>query len=194
MTADDDGFAERLRLLRFHGITRDAWNRYGRRGSPDYEVVALGFKYNMTDLQAALGLTQLARLEEFIEARTRIASWYAEALRSIPGVEMLEPVRYPARHAWHLLVVRLQLEVIEIGRDAVMEELLAANIGVGLHFKALHLHRLYREQLALRPDALPHATSASERILSLPLFPGMTRADVEDVASALEEILRRHAA
>ena len=193
VTADDDGFAERLRLLRFHGITRDAWNRYGRRGSPDYEVVALGFKYNMTDLQAALGLTQLARLEEFIEARTRIASWYAEALRGIPGVEMLEPVRYPARHAWHLLVVRLQLEVIGIGRDAVMEELLAANIGVGLHFKALHLHRLYREQFYFPPAALPHATHASERILSLPLFPVMTREDVGDVTNALNDIVRRHA-
>jgi len=282
VATDDAALADRLRLLRFHGIARDAWSRYGRRGNPGYDIVALGFKYNMTDLQAALGLAQLARLqefveartriaawyrealaqvpavemlapvsyparhawhllvvrlrlealrlgrdevmdgllaanigvglhfkalhlhrlyreqlarlEEFIEARTRIASWYAEALRSIPGVEMLEPVRYPARHAWHLLVVRLQLEVIGIGRDAVMEELLAANIGVGLHFKALHLHRLYREQLALGPDALPHATSASERILSLPLFPGMTREDVKDAAGALEEILRRHAA
>src|SRR6266436_5825914 len=194
VATDDAALADRLRLLRFHGIARDAWSRYGRRGNPGYDIVALGFKYNMTDLQAALGLAQLARLQEFVEARTRIAAWYREALARVPAVEMLAPVSYPARHAWHLLVVRLGLEALRLGRDEVMDGLLAANIGVGLHFKALHLHRLYREQLALRPDALPHATSASERILSLPLFPGMTREDVEDVASALAEILRRHAA
>jgi dTDP-4-amino-4,6-dideoxygalactose transaminase len=194
VTTDDAALAERLRLLRFHGISRDAWGRYGRRGNPDYEVVALGFKYNMTDLQAAIGVAQLARLEGFIEARTRLALQYAQALRDVPAVEMLEPVTYPARHAWHLLVVRLPLDRLRVGRDAVMDELLAANIGVGLHFKALHLHRLYRELLALPPGALPHATRASERILSLPLFPDMTPDDVRDVASALDEIVRRHAA
>ncbi|HUE30685.1 MAG TPA: aminotransferase class I/II-fold pyridoxal phosphate-dependent enzyme [Verrucomicrobiae bacterium] len=193
VTTDDAAVAERLRLLRFHGITRDAWTRYGRRGTPGYEIVALGFKYNMTDLQAALGLTQLARLEEFLDARTRIAGWYRDALASIPTVEMLAPVPYPARHAWHLLVVRLRLEALGVGRDDVIDGLLAANIGVGLHFKALHLHALYRE-LGFGLDALPHATRASESILSLPLFPAMTPGDVHDVASALDEISKRHAA
>src|SRR2546426_9575502 len=102
---------------------------------------------------------------------------------------MLGCVPYPARHAWHLLVVRLGLEALRIARDDVMDALLAANIGVGLHFKALHLHRLYRERLSLSADALPHATWASERILSLPLFPGMTREDVGDVAGALDTVL-----
>src|SRR5216117_727120 len=194
VATDDAALADRLRLLRFHGIARDTWSRYGRRGNPGYDIVVLGFKYNMTDLQAALGLAQLTRLEEFIEARTRIACWYRQALARVPAVEMLASVSYPARHAWHLLVVRLRLEALRLGRDQVMDDLLAANIGVGLHFRALHLHRLYREQLALRPDALPHATRASARILSLPLFPGMTREDVKDAAGALEEILRRHAA
>jgi dTDP-4-amino-4,6-dideoxygalactose transaminase len=194
ITTEDGALAERLRLLRFHGIARDAWKRYGRRGNPDYEVVTLGFKYNMTDLQAAIGVAQLARLEEFVEARTRLAVRYAEALRDVPGAEMLEPVAYPARHAWHLLVVRLPLERLRVGRDEVMDALIAANIGVGLHFKALHLHRLYREQLALPPAALPHATDASARILSLPLFPDMTPDDVRDVTSALGEVLERHAA
>ena len=193
VTTDDAALAERLRLLRFHGITRDAWTRYGRRGTPGYEIVALGFKYNMTDLQAALGLTQLARLEEFLDARARIAGWYRDALASIPTVEMLAPVPYPARHAWHLLVVRLRLEALGVGRDDVIDGLLAANIGVGLHFKALHLHALYRE-LGFGLDALPHATRASESILSLPLFPAMTPGDVHDVASALDEISKRHAA
>lgn len=194
VTTDDATLAERLRLLRFHGVARDAWGRYGRRGNPDYEVVALGFKYNMTDLQAALGLAQLARLDEFVAARTRLAAWYTDGLAGLPGIEMLGPVSYPARHAWHLLVVRLRPDVLRVGRDDVMEALLAANIGVGLHFKALHLHRLYRERLGVKPEALPHATLASEQILSLPLFPDMTRADVDDVVGALGEVVRRHAA
>jgi len=194
LTTDDADLAERLRLLRFHGIARDAWSRYGGRGTPDYEIVELGFKYNMTDIQAALGLVQLGRLEEFITARTRIAGWYEETLGAVPGVDMLETVPYPSRHAWHLLVVRLRLEETGVARDAVMERLIRANVGVGLHFKALHLHRLYRERLGIEPATLPHATRASERILSLPLFPAMTREDVADVAEALAGALRRHAA
>src|SRR5262249_39496700 len=93
VTTDDGTLAERLRLLRFHGIARDAWNRYGKRGTPDYDIVALGFKYNMTDIQAALGLVQLRRLEEFIAARARVAEWYAAALAGLRGIEMLAPVR-----------------------------------------------------------------------------------------------------
>src|SRR5689334_21980655 len=168
VTTDDTAFADRLRLLRFHGISRDAWSRYGKRALPDYEIVELGFKYNMTDIQAALGLAQLERLEEFVAARARVAEWYREALADVPAVEMLADVPHPARHAWHLLVVRLQLEKLRIGRDVVMQELLDANIGVGLHFKALHLHELYRERLRVTPADLPHATAASERIMSLP--------------------------
>jgi dTDP-4-amino-4,6-dideoxygalactose transaminase len=194
VTTDDAAFAERLRLLRFHGVARDAWSRYGKRAIPDYEIVALGFKYNMTDVQAALGLAQLERLEEFVAARTRIAGWYAEELASLPGIGMLSTVPYPARHAWHLLVVRLSLDALRVGRDAVMAELLDANIGVGLHFKALHLHRLYRERLGTHPEHFPYATRASASILSLPLFPAMTRDDVRDVAAALTDVMRRHAA
>jgi dTDP-4-amino-4,6-dideoxygalactose transaminase len=155
--------------------------------------VALGFKYNMTELQAALGLVQLARLEAFLDARAHVAACYRAALRNLTEVDMLEPVPYPARHAWHLLVVQLRLERLRIDRDAVMDALLAANIGVGLHFKALHLHPLYRER-GLQSDALVHATRASARVMSLPLFPEMTEDDVRDVATALEEIVRRHAA
>jgi dTDP-4-amino-4,6-dideoxygalactose transaminase len=194
VTTDDAELAERLRLLRFHGVARDAWTRYGQQRVPDYEIVTVGFKYNMTDLQAALGLVQLARLEEFIAARTRIAGWYEEALSDVPGVALLGRVPYPARHAWHLLVIRLRPDRLRIGRDEMMAALLAANVGVGLHFKALHLHALYRERLGIRPGALPHATRASAAILSLPLFPAMTREDVRDVTTALGDIVRRNAA
>src|SRR4029077_6408960 len=184
-----------VRLLRFHGIARDAWSRYGKPGVPDYEIVDLGFKYNMTDMQAALGLAQLERLEEFLTARARVATWYTEALASIPSVEMLSPVPYPARHAWHLLVVRLHLADAGSGsaRDAIMQELAARNIGVGLHFKALHLHRFYRERAGQAAD-LPHATRAWHSILSLPLFPAMTRDDVHDVVDALTHVLPARAA
>jgi dTDP-4-amino-4,6-dideoxygalactose transaminase len=190
VTTDDAAFADRLRLLRFHGIARDAWARYGRRGTPDYEIVALGFKYNLTDLQASLGLVQLGRLEEFIAARTRIAAWYADALAPLPGIAMLAPVPYPARHAWHILVVRVRSDGLDVTRDGLMERLLDLNIGVGLHFKALHLHPLYRDRLGIAPERLPHATRASEEILSLPLFPAMTHDDVRDVADALATVIR----
>jgi dTDP-4-amino-4,6-dideoxygalactose transaminase len=193
VTTDDAGVADRLRLLRFHGIARDAWSRYGKRAVPDYEIVTLGFKYNMTDLQAALGVAQLARLEEFVAARAGVGAWYREVLGHVPGVEMLGTVAYPARHAWHLLVVRLQLEQLQRHRAAIMQGLLDANIGVGLHFKALHLHRLYRERLGHAPEDLPHATRASASILSLPLFPAMTRHDVHDVVTALADLIRSHA-
>jgi dTDP-4-amino-4,6-dideoxygalactose transaminase len=192
VTTDDGDFAERVRLRRFHGITRDAWKRYGKHGSPDYEIVELGYKYNLTDLQAALGIAQLGRLEEFVAARTRVAGWYAELLRDVPAVAMLAPVAYPARHAWHLLVVRLRLDALRVDRDDVMGALLAENIGVGWHFKALHLHRLYRDHAS--STALPHATAASQAILSLPLFPAMTEDDVRDVVETLAGVLRRHAA
>ena len=194
ITTDDAAFADRLRLLRFHGVTRDAWGRYGKRGSPDYEIVELGFKFNMTDLQAALGIVQLSRLEEFVAARTQAAGWYLGALAGLPAVEMLAPVPHPSRHSWHLLVVRLRLAELHVDRDTIMAALLEANIGVGLHFKALHLHRLYRERLGLTPGDLPEASRASESILSLPLFPSMTRDDVNDVAAALWDVVRRHAA
>jgi dTDP-4-amino-4,6-dideoxygalactose transaminase len=188
VTTDDAALAERLRLLRFHGISRDAWSRYGKRATPDYEIVTLGFKYNMTDLQASLGLAQLPRLEDLLAGRARVAAWYREALAGMPGVEMLAVTPYPARHAWNLLVVQVD------ARDAVMDALLDANIGVGLHFKALHLHRFYRERLAVDPTTLPHATRASARVLSLPLFPAMTRDDVDDVVAALADATRAHAA
>src|SRR5262249_59606022 len=114
-----------------------------------------------------------------------------DALAEVRGVEMLAPVDYPARHAWHLLVVRLPLEHLRVGRDEIMEALIAANVGVGLHFKALHLHRLYRDLLALPPDALPHATPASARIVSLPLFPGITPDDLPPLPTTLPALLRR---
>ncbi len=193
VTTDDAGIAERLRLLRFHGIARDAWSRYGKRAVPDYEVVALGFKYNMTDLQAALGLVQLGRLEEFIAARTRIAGWYRDALADVPAVEMLDVVPYPARHAWHLLVVRVRSAGSAVERNAVMERLAAANVGVGLHFKALHTQPFYRNRARMPAGGLPHTTRASETILSLPLFPDMKREDVADVAAALGEVTVRAA-
>ena len=194
ITTDDGALAERLRLLRFHGITRDAWSRYARQGHPGYEVAALGFKYNLTDMQAALGVVQLERLESFIEARTRVAGWYRDALAGFSSLAMLDPVPYAARHAWHLLVVRLRLDRLRQTRDEIMHGLLERNIGVGLHFTGLHEHAFYRARRPASAPALPHATRASGEILSLPLFPDMTRTDVDDVAAALEQTVRFHAA
>jgi dTDP-4-amino-4,6-dideoxygalactose transaminase len=137
---------------------------------------------------------QLRRLEEFIAARAQVASWYREALAAVPIVEMLGEVGYPARHAWHLLVVRVRPDRLTLDRNALMQALKDRNIGAGLHFKALHLHPLYRDGASAGRTRLPHATRASETILSLPLFPGMSRDDVADVAAALADVMDRHAA
>jgi dTDP-4-amino-4,6-dideoxygalactose transaminase len=190
ITTSSDRLAEQLRLLRFHGMDRDAWKRYGPHGTPGYEVLQPGYKYNMTDLQASLGLHQLRKLERMNAARAAHAAAYQSALANIPEVELpATSGGYAARHVWHLFVPRLHLDRLSISRDELMRRLREENIGTGLHFKAVHLHPYYREHYPQPEGALLHTEIASERILSLPLFPQMHPGDVEDVAAALKRTL-----
>ena len=170
LTTADEALAERVRLLRFHGVNRDAWTRYGKVESPRYESVLPGLKYNMTDIQAALGIHQLARLDGFIERRAALAAQYLKELADEDALHL--PVLEPdtTRHAWHLLVVALELEALRIDRDAFMRALGDRGIGTGLHFTAVHLHRYYRERYGHAEGDLPGSEWASERVLSLPLF------------------------
>ena len=191
VTTNDDRLAERLKLLRFHGMDRDAWKRYSASGSPHYEVLAPGFKYNMMDIQAALGLHQLRRLPEINRARTTHALLYSKLLADVP--EVLCPASaatYPCEHAWHLYVPRLNKERLSIDRDRFMALLKEENIGTGLHFKAVHEHHFYRERFPSNAGRLPVSEWASERILSLPLFPQMDEKDVQDVVAAVRRIVR----
>lgn len=187
--ADDAEFLERVRRLKFHGLGQDAHDRKMQGRSPQAEVVEPGYKYNMTDICAALGRRQLMRVDEFNRARSDLAAMYGERLAGIEEVRPLGMPAYPIRHAWHLFVVRLDVERAGLDRNAFMEGLKNRNIGTGIHFRAVHLQKFYQEQMGFKRGSLPNAEWNSDRICSLPLFPGMTSEDVDDVVSAIKDVL-----
>lgn len=184
--------AERMRRLRFHGISRDAWKRYAKGGSPQYEVYEPGFKYNMLDLMAAIGLHQFKRLEEFSARRKVLAENYLRLFAEVPQIQPLGQALYAHHHAWHLFVVRVEIDALSIDRDQFLSALQEENIGVGLHFPAVHLQKFYREKYGFRCGDFPNAEWNSDRILSLPLYPLLTEADQRDVAAAVNKIVARH--
>jgi dTDP-4-amino-4,6-dideoxygalactose transaminase len=192
LVTGDEEVLERVSLLSFHGMDRNAWKRFGKGGTPRYDVALPGYKYNMMDLQAALGLHQLGRLDGFIEARKRFAAGYQRDLASAP-LSLPRPVPWPCRHAWHLYTPLVELERLTIDRDRFMAELKERNIGSGLHYTAVHEFSYYRERFGWRPEDFPEAHYVSERILSLPLFPGMTGEDQTDVVEAVHDISRKFA-
>jgi len=187
LVTDDDALAARARVMRLHGISADAWNRYGAGGTWAYEVVEPGYKYNLPDLAAAIGLVQLERLDELAFARHAIATRYDAAFE---GSTMLErPPRRPGdQHAWHLYVVRLNLDALTIGRGEVIEQLGAAGIGTSVHFIPLNLHPHYQQRYGYAPGDFPTAEAIFERSISLPIWPGMTDAQVDRVAATLLEV------
>ena len=176
-----------IRSLKFHGLGVDAYDRTLQGRSPQAEVLEPGYKYNLTDIAAVLGLGQLARLDEFIQKRAALAAYYAERLTELAEIQPLAVPSYPHRHAWHLYIVRLVSQ--RLSRDALMAALKARNIGTGLHFRAAHEHKYYREQLPQAPESLPQTSWNSARICSLPLFPDMQPDDIDDVINALKEVL-----
>lgn len=184
---DQPELAERIRRLRFHGLGSDTYGREAQGRAPQSEVLEPGFKYNLPDVNAAIGLVQLGRLEDFIERRTALALQYLAELRDLEAVVPLRVA--PGRHAWHLFIVRLDTERAGISREELMAALKERGIGTGIHFRAAHLHRYYRERPASVRAPLPATEWNSERLLSLPLFPDMTPADVRRVVTALREIL-----
>ncbi len=187
--SDDAALMERIRCLKFHGLGVDAYDRATQGRAPQAEVIEPGFKYNLTDFAAVLGLGQLAQLDRFIERRTLLAQRYLTLLAEIPEILPLGLPAWPMRHAWHLFICRLDIERAGIGRDEFMARLKAKNIGSGLHFRAVHSQRYYRETMPLPPGALPNTEWNSDRILSLPLFPAMTEGDVEEVVATIKEVL-----
>jgi len=185
----DPDLVERVRRLKFHGLGVDAYDRAMQGRAPQAEVLEPGFKYNLTDLAAALGLGQLGRLDNFIEKRSRLARRYQELLDDVDEILPLAVPSYPMRHAWHLFVIRLDTERAGMDRDTFMAELKKRNIGTGIHFKAVHTQKYYRETLRLPEGALPATEWNSERICSLPLFPDMALEDVDSVVAAIKEVL-----
>ena len=190
LTADQD-FLDRARVVSLHGMSRDAWKRYDKGGSWFYEVVLPGFKYNMTDIQSAIGRVQLARLPGFQARRRAIVAQYSEAFQDLAALEL--PVeRAHVEHAWHLYVLRLNLEALTIGRDRFIDELKERNIATSMHFIPVHIHPFYRDKYAMRPEQLPVAYEHYKRSLSLPLHPRLSDQDVLDVCEAVRDVVSQY--
>ncbi len=184
----DAALAKQIGLLRFHGIDRESWNRFSKSGSQDYDIVLPGLKYNMMDIQAALGLHQLKELEGFIERRTELVNRYQEVLRDWPQWILPSEPSFSHRHAWHLYTPLLQEEVAGMDRNEFMERMKNKNIGTGLHYRAVHLYPYYRDQFGFQRGDFPQAEAVGDRIVSLPLFPSMTDAEQDRVIDMMYSI------
>jgi dTDP-4-amino-4,6-dideoxygalactose transaminase len=182
---------EEARLWSLHGMSRDAWKRYSSEGSWHYEVVRPGFKYNMTDIQAAIGRVQLRKLGGFHARRREIARRYNQAFAGLPEVETPHE-RAEVEHAWHLYVLRLRADRLDLSRQQFIEELKARRIATSVHFIPVHLHPYYRDKYGYRPEDFPIAYDVYQRMVSLPLAPRMTDADVEDVIGAVLEVVEKY--
>ena len=187
ITTADQQLAGEMRLLSLHGMSKDAWKRYADSGSWFYEVVEAGYKNNMTDIAAALGIHQLRRLDGFISARQRYARMYDEAFAGLDALET--PITHPDRnHVYHLYAIRLNLERLRIDRGEFINQLKELKIGASVHFIPVHLHPFYRDCFGYRHGDLPRAEAIYDRILSLPLYPSMSERDVNDVIEAVHHI------
>lgn len=191
ITTDNDEYAEAMRPWLLHGISRDAWKRYSAEGSWYYEVTVPGLKYNLTDLQSALGLHQLARLEDMNRRRAELAARYSDGLRDMPEIE-LPAVRPGIRHAWHLYAIRLRLSLLSIDRAQFIEQLRAVGIGTSVHFIPLHRQPYYRDRFRCKSSDFPVADAAYQRLISLPLYTRMTDDDLDDVVEAVRRIVQRN--
>jgi len=187
----DDQLADKIALLRFHGMDREAWNRFGKSGSQHYEIVLPGFKYNMMDIQAALGLHQLPALDGFIKRRTELALRYQKIFAGWPQWTRPGTPEFAHRHAWHLYTPLINPAAAGMDRDAFMQGMKQRNIGTGLHYRAAHLYPYYREHYGFKPGDFPNAESISDRIVSLPLFPGMRDADQDRAIAAMADLFER---
>jgi dTDP-4-amino-4,6-dideoxygalactose transaminase len=188
MLTGDAELIARARTLSLHGLSKDAAKRYARGGSWQYEILAPGFKYNMTDLQAALGLVQLRRLAGFQERRRRIVDAYDAAFAGMDALRT--PTERPdCRSALHLYPIRLELERLSIGRDEAIVRLNARGVGTSVHFIPIHLHPYYRDKYGYRPEDFPVAYDAYQRLISLPLHSALSDEDVEHVIASVRDVL-----
>jgi len=188
ITTHDGALLERMRRLCLHGISKDAWNRYAEKGNWFYQVVECGFKYNLSDLQAAVGLAQLRKQELFLAERRRLAGMYRSALADLEEVE-LPPGSDEAGHCWHLYILRLRTGRAAMGRNELIEELKARGIGASVHFIPIPMHPYFAEYAGRPENQCPRAMALFPRILSLPLYPGLTGGQVERVASAVRGLV-----
>jgi dTDP-4-amino-4,6-dideoxygalactose transaminase len=190
LTGDPDLMAK-ARMWSLHGMSRDAYKRYSAEGSWFYEVVLPGFKCNMTDIQASLGIQQLKKLPRFQERRREVVRRYRAAFGELPELQV--PVERPGcESAWHLYPLRLNLDMVTIGRNQFIEELKARNIGTSVHFIPIHLHPYYRDKYGYKPEDFPVAFANYQRLISLPLHPRLSEEDVDDVIEAVRDVVVRY--
>lgn len=190
-TTDNDEWADRMSVLRLHGISKDAWKRYGNEGSWYYEVAESGYKYNMTDIQAGLGLAQLKKVDWMCRRREEIARKYEEAFQSME--EITQPrIRPDRKSAWHLYVIKLNPGALSVDREQFMRELKEREIGTSVHFIPLYRHPYYRDTFHYTSQGFPVSERIYERIISLPIYPGMTDGDIERVVESVRTVVRRH--
>jgi dTDP-4-amino-4,6-dideoxygalactose transaminase len=187
---NNEEIAERCSIMRLHGINRDAWKRYSESGSWYYEVVAPGYKYNFTDLQASLGLPQLKKVDMMWESRKHIAAMYTNALKDLDTIQ-LHTIKSDRESSWHLFPIRLNLNMLNKNRAQIIDELRQKNIGVGVHFMPVHQHLFYSQTFNLSDDNFPVSSSVFPRLLSLPIYPGMNDEHVYRVIDVLTDILSR---
>lgn len=188
VTSDDSQFLDHVKRLKFHGLGVDAFDRNMQGRSPQAEVIEPGLKYNLPDILAALGVSQLSRVDEFNQKRAELAARYNELLKDIPELSTLSIPDYEHKHAWHLYIVRVDQKIAGITRDQFMADLKERNIGTGIHFKAAHVQKYYREKYPNIIGTLPNSEWNSASICSLPLFPDMQIEDVEEVVKEIKEV------
>jgi dTDP-4-amino-4,6-dideoxygalactose transaminase len=192
LTTNNPEYAERASVMRLHGISGDAWKRYAKEGSWFYEVVEAGYKLNLPDLLAALGLAQLAKCDRLWRQRLEIAATYRQKLAGFEELEMPPCPENMDEHAWHLFILRLRPSQLEVTRNAFIEELKRMGIGTSVHFIPLHLHPFYQKAYGYRAGDFPNAEDAYSRCVSLPIFPGMNDSEITRVAGAIEKIVCTH--
>jgi len=191
LTTDRAEWADRVQIMALHGISRDAWKRYGMSGYAHWDILAPGYKYNMFDLQGALVLSQLAKIDRFQKRRLALKARLDAELRDLP--ELSFPVERGNRvHAHHLYPVIVRVEALTADRDTIMNAIQAENVGIGIHFRAVHLHPYYEQTFGFRRGMFPRAEYFSDRTISLPLYPRMTDAEADDVVAAVRKVIARY--
>jgi len=183
--------AERIRLMSLHGLSRDAWKRFTEKGSWDYRIITPGYKYNLTDIAAAIGIHQLNRAEKMRKQRQKIAELYLQEFAEIREIE-LPPTDENRLHSWHLFPIRLNLENLSIDRNEFIEELKRLGIGCSVHWRPLHLHPLYEKRFGWREKHLPNATKVWSQLVSLPIFPSMKAGEVNRVISVIKNLCQAY--
>ncbi len=184
-------YANKIKVWALHGLTKNAWSRFSDKGYSHYKVVSPGFKYNMMDLQASLGIHQIRKINTSWQKRKKIWNYYNKSFKNMPFIK-LDPIKKYMRHAYHLYIILLDLDKIEINRDTFLEEMHKLNIGVGVHYTALHLHPYYKKKYKYKTGDLKNTEFISQRTVSLPLSPKLNLKDQRDVVNAVKKIINKY--